>query len=82
MTELDPAPRRVVRSVGSSVGEAVRLSQVLAFWVGVALPFVYLPLIAGGFAGPDVTPFVALVAVNCLALLVGAGYGRRVTTGD
>lgn len=52
--------------------------EALAFWAAVALPFVYLPLVASGFESPTgALFFVALVVVNVLALLVGHGYKRE-----
>jgi hypothetical protein len=48
--------------------------RFVAFWVAIALPFLYLPLLAGGLHGTEPTVFVALVAVNLVALVVGHGY--------
>ncbi|AHZ23511.1 hypothetical protein E6P09_14525 [Haloferax mediterranei ATCC 33500] len=50
--------------------------RFIGFWVAVALPFLYLPLLVGGLSGSELTAFVALVAVNALALVVGHNYAR------
>ncbi|WP_436346399.1 hypothetical protein [Natronorubrum sp. FCH18a] len=50
-------------------------AQFLSFWVAIALPFVHLPLVAQGLGDPQITlTFIALLAVNVLALYVGHGY--------
>lgn len=46
----------------------------VAFWAAVALPFLYLPLLYGGLAGQQAVVFVALLALNCAALVVGHGH--------
>ncbi|GAB3678106.1 hypothetical protein [Halopiger thermotolerans] len=62
--------RRVLRSLKGP-------AQFLSFWVAIALPFVHLPLLAQGLGDPGVTlTFLALLAVNVLALYVGHGYNR------
>jgi hypothetical protein len=50
--------------------------RAAAFWLAVALPVAYLPLLAGGVAGNELVPFVALLATNLLALTLGHDYAR------
>lgn len=73
-TELDPAPRRLRQLAQAATRGVARLVRGVAFWVGVALPFAYLPLIVGGLARVELAAFVAIVTVHSLALVLGAGY--------
>lgn len=59
-------------------GETVLSSvRVLAFWVAVALPFLYLPLLFTGLETTATTvAFIALLAVNAIALFVGHAHRR------
>lgn len=82
MTDLSPKSRSVAPLVRVTVAELLRLTRTVAFWTGVALPMVYLPLIGGGFVDVRLRTFVALLAVNYLALVAGANYGRSVARGD
>ena len=74
-----PSPRlpsvgtHTLASLPSMVTTAVRAT---AFWLAVALPVAYLPLLAGGVAGNELVPFVALLATNLLALTLGHDYAR------
>lgn len=52
------------------------LGEFVGFWLAVALPLVYLPLLVGGLSGWQATTFVVLFALNVFALIVGHGYGR------
>ncbi|WP_458188088.1 hypothetical protein [Haladaptatus sp. NG-WS-4] len=48
--------------------------QFLSFWLAVALPFVYLPLL---YHEPLTTGmFGILLVLNLVAVVVGHGYGR------
>lgn len=49
--------------------------EMVSFWLAVALPFLYLPLLVTG-VGTDgeVLSVLVLVAANVVALLVGHGY--------
>lgn len=61
----------------STLGAYVRRPlEATAFWTAVVLPFLYLPLLAGGFTGNDPYAFAALLVVNLVALLGGHGYRR------
>lgn len=82
-----PLPREGVRRLGKAletsqptlhtglklVSAPVRF---VAFWLAVALPFLYLPLLASGLEGQQPTVFGTLLALNSVALLVGHGHGR------
>lgn len=78
MTDLEPATRRLAKAVRTSVDEGVRLVRGIAFWIGVALPFVYLPLMIGGITRFELVTFVGAIVANYLALLLGSGYRRSV----
>jgi hypothetical protein len=50
--------------------------RFISFWAAVALPFLYVPLLAGGLEGQQAFVFVSLLAANAAALVVGHEYGR------
>ncbi|GAB6861872.1 hypothetical protein ACFR97_10930 [Haloplanus litoreus] len=50
--------------------------RFIAFWAAVALPFLYLPLLAGGLEGQQLTVFVGLLLANVAALVLGHEHGR------
>jgi hypothetical protein len=61
------------RHVTESVVKPVRF---LGFWSAVALPFLHIPLLLTGLDGtPEVLAFLALFALNVVALVVGHGHG-------
>lgn len=63
------------RHVTESVLKPVRL---LGFWTAVALPFLHIPLLLTGLEGAaDTVVFLALFALNVLALVVGHGHGSK-----
>ena len=71
--EETTAMRTAVR-VGST---AVRPVRAAAFWLAVALPFAYLPMLAGGIGSEtELLTFLALIAANAVALLVGHDHRR------
>ncbi|SIR23782.1 hypothetical protein SAMN05421858_1944 [Haladaptatus litoreus] len=46
--------------------------QRIGFWTAVALPFLYMPLLATGLNTPgQLQTFLILVAINMTALLIG-----------
>lgn len=51
--------------------------EMVSFWLAIALPFLYLPLLVAGVTtdGELLSVFV-LVGANVLALVVGHGYRR------
>ncbi|XVH32100.1 hypothetical protein ACNS7O_02650 [Haloferacaceae archaeon DSL9] len=51
-------------------------ARALAFWVAVTLPVGYLPLLAIDRIDLPMTVFLALLALNILALILGHDYGR------
>lgn len=58
----------------SSLPPSVRAG---AFWAAVLLPFCSLALLVGGLGTTlEYIGFIALVAVNVVALVLGHGYGR------
>ena len=62
-----------VPSVGQSLAAPLRR---LAFWMAVALPFLYVPLLLSGLESSAVrTAFAVLVGANVVALLVGHSHG-------
>lgn len=47
----------------------------VAFWASIALPFLYLPLLATGLGSVELkVAFAVLLVVNVLTLLVGHSY--------
>lgn len=51
--------------------------RAIAFWLAIALPFLYLPLLVDGFGGrAEMFAFVGLVVLNLVALVVGHEYRR------
>jgi len=66
------------RSTAARVGStALKPVRALGFWLAVALPFAYLPMLAGGIGTEaEFVTFAALVAANAVALLVGHDHRR------
>lgn len=65
--------KRPVRSLRRHV--RVPLSA-LSFWIAIALPAVYLPLLVVGIDGADgLLLFLGLLGLHVLALVGGRGYG-------
>ena len=48
--------------------------RFVGFWLAVALPFLYVPLLVGGLTGEQATVFAGLLSLNVVALLVGHGH--------
>jgi hypothetical protein len=71
--------REVVQS--GSLQRSARLIaaplRFVGFWVAVALPFLYLPLLLGGLTGQELLVFGLLLTANALALVVGHGHGQE-----
>jgi hypothetical protein len=64
-----------VPSIGRTLVAPIRW---VAFWTAIALPFLYLPLLATGLQSSGVrTAFGVLVLANALTLLVGHSYARE-----
>ncbi|RLM57084.1 hypothetical protein DVK02_04620 [Halobellus sp. Atlit-31R] len=70
--------REVIESPPSSLRAPIAFLappvRFVSFWAAIALPFLYVPLLAGGLEGSEPNAFVALLAVNAVALVVGHGY--------
>lgn len=65
---------RTAARIGSTAAKPVRAA---AFWLAVALPFAYLPMLAGGIGTEtELLTFAGLVAANAVALLVGHDHRR------
>jgi hypothetical protein len=50
--------------------------QFAGFWTAVLLPFVLFPMLVSGMASEQLVPFVALLATNLVALVLGRDYNR------
>lgn len=62
----------VFRSIAQRVFDPLRM---LGFWSAIALPFLYVPLLATGLETvAQTTVFLALLALNVVALLIGRSY--------
>ena len=73
-----PRPNDLVdsRFVRLSLAGVVEPLRFLAFWTAVALPFLYLPLLAGGLDGQQFPVFAGLLLLNLVALVLGHEYRR------
>ena len=66
--------RRTFHTVLRSIEGPTRF---VSFWIAIALPFVYLPLLARGLGDPSVTiTFVALLLLNVVTLYLGHDYNQ------
>ncbi|MBX0294822.1 hypothetical protein [Haloarcula nitratireducens] len=64
-----------VPNIGQSLLAPIR---GIAFWTAIALPFLYLPLLASGLHSGSVrTAFAALVVCNAVSLLIGHSHARE-----
>lgn len=64
-----PVDGLVSRSIG-----AIRFAS---FWLAVALPFAYVPLLATDMTASTAMLVTGLFCMNVLALIVGHGYNNR-----
>jgi len=64
------------QSLRRRLGVVAAPLRFIAFWAAVALPFLYVPLLAGGLEGQQAPVFLALLAANAAALVVGHEHGR------
>lgn len=78
MSNSSRTDRLPVRETLQSVPSAPSLRRPLegaAFWAAIALPFLYLPLLASGLESRTTTmAFLLLLALNVLTLLAGHSY--------
>jgi hypothetical protein len=71
-TQYGHAAREALAGLGSIVRRPI---EAAAFWAAIALPFLYLPLLAQGFSSNnELFVFAGLLVLNALALVVGHGY--------
>lgn len=75
-TELERIVRSITRA-GTRLPTESALAPLRAasFYTAIALPFVYLPLIATGLSVENAPLVAALVAANVVTLVLGHGYG-------
>ena len=80
---LDPRPatgsaRETIADLPSLVdatAETLRKPfEFAGFWSAVALPFVYVPMLAGGLAPGEQSAFGLLLAAHAVALIAGHDY--------
>lgn len=70
-----PGPPSALAQVRSAVGRAV---AAVCFWLAIALPLVYIPLLARGVESVSgVRTLGALLAINAVALIVGHTHRRE-----
>ena len=50
--------------------------RFVGFWLSVALPLAYLPLLVGGLTGAQMVTFASLIGLHVLALFAGRNYAR------
>ncbi len=78
---LTPSPEAVSQyssRLRQTLGVVRPSAQFLSFWIAIALPFAYLPLLAGGLNDPTIAlTFVTLLVVNVFALYAGHGYNQH-----
>lgn len=80
MSAATPALRR---RLGSAAAGAVDVGEYVAFWAGVALPCLHLPLLAYWGVTPETAaPLVALWTAHAVALLAGRRYRPRPDGGE
>lgn len=62
---------------GRYLGLVAGTIEMIGFWTAIALPFLYVPLLATGLGtAPRRVAFVGLLALNVAALIVGHRYKR------
>jgi hypothetical protein len=49
--------------------------RAVSFYLAIGLPFVYLPMIAGGLSVENAPLVLLLLAANAVTLVLGHGYG-------
>ena len=50
--------------------------ETIAFWIAIAMPALYVPLLVRGLDSPEaVIAFLLLVGANVLSLAIGRGHG-------
>jgi hypothetical protein len=75
VNELFARIDKTVPHIGQSLVAPIR---GIAFWVAIALPFLYIPLLASGLQSSSIRlAFGVLVTCNAVALLVGHSHARE-----
>jgi hypothetical protein len=73
-----PFERDTVNRAASTASETVRNAarnlRGVSFWAAIVLPISYLPLLSGGLTGGETLLFVALIAINAGAFVLGHDY--------
>lgn len=64
-------PSSLVAPIGEALSGPVEFA---GFWLAVALPFVYVPVLVGKLAGGKPSAFALLLALHAVSLVVGHGY--------
>ena len=81
LRESMPNPTAVKNGLSSLTGTgktvAVAPVRAAAFYVAIALPLVYLPLLAGGVTPDRFAVLVGLLLANGAALVLGHDYGTN-----
>lgn len=72
----DVAPADRIRSLlGTARDHVIEPVRVIGFWSAIALPFMYVPLLATGIdTAPEAAVFFGLLAANLVAIAVGHSY--------
>lgn len=77
MSTMSPPESPTFPEVRTQVSRVLARSvEAVAFWLAIALPFLYFPLVLNGFTGQEAVAFAALLAVNAVALVVGHDHNR------
>lgn len=77
MSTMSPPESPTFPEVRTQVSRALARSvEAVAFWLAIALPFLYFPLVLNGFTDQEAVAFAVLLAVNAVALVVGHDHRR------
>jgi hypothetical protein len=60
-----------VSTASETIRSVARNLRGVSFWAAILLPITYLPLLSGGLAGGEALLFVALIAINAGAFVLG-----------
>lgn len=73
--EESPPTDSLPATVRGVVARLARACRAAGFWTAVGLPFVYLPMLAGGLdSTSSFLAFLCLLLLNVAALFAGRGY--------
>jgi hypothetical protein len=72
----DGSVRALLDRTRSAAETAQKPFQFVGFWSAVVLPFVYAPMVLGGFASGHRSTFAALLAFHAVALVAGHGHRK------